>query len=373
MKICSPQLGISSNSSLGGEIYDYQTLKGFTKKGVKVFVYLPKNRPYDKSLKNFKVDYCFMTHIVPPWIYSFLCLPYLFKTYKKQKFDILRIHSPRFLGLAAIIFHLFYPKVPILASQVTVDASPIFFPIEWLTFRISKSIIVQSYYMKNLLITKYRVDPGKINVTYGGHLPPKETTRKVAPEAKNFKPNDPVILFMGVLIKRKNPVFLIDILKQCQKKIPKLKLVIIGDGPEKLNIKNKLIEKKLENSVIVIKSAYGSEKAYWLYRMNIFLMPSHDEAFGLSVTEAMSFAKPVITSNRAAFKEIITNGKDGFTIPIEDKEKWVDVIVRLIQSSKLSKEIGINAQNTVQNKFNWQKTYNLNFKVARKLLNEIPD
>lgn len=368
MKICSPQLGVSPNSSLGGEIYDYQTLKGFTQKGVKVFVYLPKNRPYDHTLKNFNVEYCFITHIVPPWIYSFICLPYLFRTYNKEKFDILRIHSPRFLGLAAIIFHLFYPKVPIMSSHVTVDVSPIFYPVEMLTFRISKSIIVQSEYIKNIIINKYNISPEKIAVTSGGQLKLVIISKHIPKQAKNIRSDIPVILFMGVLIKRKNPVFLIDLLKKCQEKIPSLKLVIIGNGPEKRRIIKRAKDNNLEDYVTLINSAYGEDKAYWLSRMDIFVMPSRDEGFGLAVTEAMSYSKSVITSNRAAFKEIINNGQNGFTLPLEDKEQWSKTIVQLIKSPVLSKKIGNNAKKTVQEKFNWSKTFNLNYKASKEML-----
>lgn len=368
MKICSPQLGLSPNSSLGGEIYDHQTLKGFSRKGVKVFVYLPKNRPYDHTLKNFNVEYCFITHIVPPWIYSFFCLPYLFRTYKREKFDILRIHSPRFLGFAAIIFHYFYPNIPIMSSQVTVDASFIYYPIEWLTFRISKKIVVQSEYMKNLIIKKYGISSNKIVATFGGQLQSPKKSHILPKGAKDIKPAIPVILFMGVLIKRKDPVFLLDILKKCKENIPNLKLVIIGSGPEKKIIIKKAKDNNLENDVVLIDFAYGEDKAYWLSRMDIFVMPSRDEAFGLAVTEAMSNAKPVITSNRAAFEEIINNGNNGFTLPLEKKEQWSQTIVKLIQTPSLSKKIGINAKKTVQEKFSWEKTFNLNFKVAQEML-----
>lgn len=368
MKICSPQLGISPNSSLGGEIYDYQTLKGFTEKGVKIFVYLPKNRPFDHTLKNFNIEYCLITHVIPPWIYSFICLPYLFRTYKKVKFDILRIHSPRFLGFAAVIFHIFRPKVPIMSSQVTVDASPIFYPIEWLTFRISKKIIVQSEYMKNLIVNKYQVSSDKIVVTYGGQLHSTKISPKVPKEAEQIKDNMSIILFMGVVIKRKNPLFLIDLLKKCKEKIPNLKLVIIGNGSEKKKLIESIKGNKLENDVILINAAYREDKAYWLSRMNVFMMPSKDEGFGLAVTEAMSYAKPVITSDKAAFKEIIHSGQNGFAIPLEDKELWLRTTVKLLQSTAFSKKIGDCAKKTVQNKFSWEKTFNLNFKIAREMV-----
>lgn len=367
IKICSPQLGISPISSLGGEIYDYQTLKGFALKGFKVLVYLPKNRNYDKSLKNLHVSYCFMTHIFPPWIYSFLCLPYLFRTYNLEKFDILRIQSPRFLGLAVIIFHFFYPKVPILSSGVTVDNARIYFPIEKYAYKLSSKIIVQSQYMKNFLIKKYDLDKSKIVVTYGGVLDGKKTWSKIPYEAKRIKKDDYVILFMGPLIERKNPLFALDVFITVRKKIPNVKFVIIGEGKLKKEMQKTVKQKGIDNDVFFIKSAYEDAKAYWFSKMDIFIFPSLNEGFGLVVTEAMSFGKVVITSKKAAFKEIIDTGKNGFTLPLNNKT-WVKTCIELLKDKKFRIKIGSLARNKVENYFNWERTYDLNQKAVESIL-----
>src|SRR3990167_8742051 len=302
MKICSPQLGISPTSKLGGEIYDYQTLKGFTKKGNKVFVYLPRNRNYDRNLNNLYVTYSFLRHVVPPWLFSFLCLPYLFKTYRKEKFDILRIHSPRFLGMAGLIFHFFYPKVPIIVSYVTSEESKLFFPIEKNLFRICSKIIVQSQFMKNKLVSIFQVPDKKIAVTYGGQLNLTEKPKKKPKFASLIKKNDRVLLFMGLLIPRKNPMFALEVFLGLKKSFQNLKLVFIGDGSEASRIKKKIKLLHLDEEIILIKSAFGQEKSYWLSRLDIFLLPSSSEGFGLAVTEAMSFRKPVVVSDKEPFK-----------------------------------------------------------------------
>jgi len=367
LKICSPQLGISPNSKLGGEIYDYQTLKGFTKKGSKVFIYLPKNRTYDKNLKNFYVTYSFLKHVVPPWLFSFLCLPYLFKTYNKEKFDILRIHSPRFLGIAGLIFHVFYPKVPIIASYVTSDESKLFFPIEKKLFQICSKIIVQSQFMKNKLMSIYQVPGKKIAVTYGGQLQFFEKPQKKPKFAYPIKKNDKVLLFMGLLIPRKNPMFAFEVFLALKKSFQNLKLIFIGDGGETSRIKKKIKLRQLDEEVILIKSAFGQEKSYWLSRMDVFLLPSSSEGFGLAVTEAMSFAKPVVVSDIEPFKEIIKDSVDGYTIPLV-RARWVNTVRKLLNDKVLASKIGENALKKVKKQFNWERTYTINQKAIESIV-----
>ena len=367
LKICSPQLGMSSASKLGGEIYDYQTIKGFTERGIKVYVYLPRSRTYDKNLKNIYVSYSFLKHIVPPWLFSFLCLPYLFKTYKKEKFDILRIHSPRFLGTAGLIFHIFHPKVPIIVSYVTSDESKLFSPIEKKLFKICSKIIVQSQFMKKKLISAYKVPEKKVAVTYGGQLQSIEKLQKKPKLARLIKKNDRVLLFMGVLIPRKNPMFVLEVFLEMRKSFQNLKLIFIGDGSETGRIKEKIKLLNLSDEVILIKSAFGREKSYWLSRMDIFLLPSSSEGFGLAVTEAMSFGKPVVVSDIAPFKEIVKDSVDGYTVPLI-QSKWVSTLKKLLNDKVLSLKIGENAKKKVRKRFNWETTYTLNQKAIESIM-----
>ena len=93
LKICSPQLGFNPNSDLGGEVHDHFVLHSLAKRGHTIFVYLPKDRPYGKH-HNIIVQRAPFKHI-PAFLFNFLIIPYLFSTYKKEKFDIVHTHTPK--------------------------------------------------------------------------------------------------------------------------------------------------------------------------------------------------------------------------------------------------------------------------------------
>src|SRR3989344_9425738 len=101
MILCSPQLGLSPNSILGGEVFDREILLGLAKKGIKVEIILPKSKPHDKNTRNFTVTYLPLTHF-PALMGNLLYLPYLFKVYKENKFNVLRLHQPQFLGIGGL-------------------------------------------------------------------------------------------------------------------------------------------------------------------------------------------------------------------------------------------------------------------------------
>ena len=95
MVICSPQLGLNPNSILGGEVFDREILLGLAKKGIKIEIILPRDKPHDKNVKNWNVTYLPLSRF-PAVFGNFLIIPYLFKVFKKCPFDILRIHSPKY-------------------------------------------------------------------------------------------------------------------------------------------------------------------------------------------------------------------------------------------------------------------------------------
>ena len=122
MRICSPQLGISPKSILGGEVFDREILLGLAKKGIQVEIILPKGLPHDKKIKNWQITYLPIQHI-PAIFFNVIITPYLFVIYKRRPFDLIRLHSPMYIGFGAILFKFFHPKVKIAATitpQITV-------------------------------------------------------------------------------------------------------------------------------------------------------------------------------------------------------------------------------------------------------------
>ncbi len=84
---------------------------------------------------------------------------------------------------------------------------------------------------------------------------------------------------------------------------------------------------------------YGSMPG--LYRsMDMLLMPTVREGFGLSVVEAMSCGLPVVASDCSAIPELVDHGKGGFLCSVGDVDAFADKINQLADSPRLRKEMG---------------------------------
>jgi glycosyltransferase involved in cell wall biosynthesis len=88
--------------------------------------------------------------------------------------------------------------------------------------------------------------------------------------------------------------------------------------------------------------------------IDVYVQPSCTEGFAITVLEAMSYGKPVIVSEGAGVSELVTDGKDGYVIPICDSDAIVDKLKVLRGDSSLREEMGAAARETAH-KYTWER------------------
>ena len=75
-------------------------------------------------------------------------------------------------------------------------------------------------------------------------------------------------------------------------------------------------------------------------QQDVLLFPSHFEGFGLVITEAMSQGTPVITTERTAGPDLITDGEDGYLVPAGSSEALASRIEALLSEPTCIKRLG---------------------------------
>ena len=107
------------------------------------------------------------------------------------------------------------------------------------------------------------------------------------------------IISVGRLDKIKRFDDLIDIFNKFQKKHPDWCLHIIGDGPEKEELQNKVNELNLNNKITFCGTMLSDELETEYMNSSVFAMTSDSESFGLVLVEAASYGLPLIAFNSA--------------------------------------------------------------------------
>ena len=125
---------------------------------------------------------------------------------------------------------------------------------------------------------------------------------KILMHASNFRP-----------VKRVTDV--VRIFAKIREQIP-VKLLLVGEGPERLFVQQLVKELKLSEDVLFL-----GEQEYIAQLMNcadLFFLPSEQESFGLVALEAQSCGVPVIGATTGGLPEVVENGKTGFLLPVGD-------------------------------------------------------
>ena len=171
----------------------------------------------------------------------------------------------------------------------------------------------------------------------------------VVPNPVSFKCDSPSLLTeksvisMGRLEHVKNFTSLISAFKIVAKKHPDWILKIFGDGSLRESLQNQINESGLQNNVFLMGFSNDMESA--LRQSSIFAFSSLVEGFALVIVEAMECGVPAISYQcPCGPKDIITDGKDGFLVPVNDEQMLAERICSLIENEDLRHKMASEAR-----------------------------
>ncbi|WP_114750060.1 glycosyltransferase [Pleomorphovibrio marinus] len=122
-----------------------------------------------------------------------------------------------------------------------------------------------------------------------------------------------------------------ELVKENQEKY--LKLWILGDGPDKVNLE--ALVKKIGIQESVVFYGFQEDVNPFLKNSDAFVLPSFSEGFSISLVEAMLCELPCIVTNQGGPSEIVEDGKTGFLI---NPRQASDLKCKMLKVLKLSNE-----------------------------------
>ena len=132
----------------------------------------------------------------------------------------------------------------------------------------------------------------------------------------------------------------VKIFDKVNKKIPS-RLLMIGDGPERIQAEELCRELGLENKVKFLGKLKVIEKI--LAISDVFVLPSETESFGLVALEAMASKTAVISTNSGGISEVNIEGKTGFLSKVGDIDKMAADMIVLLEDQELLTNFKMNA------------------------------
>ncbi len=151
------------------------------------------------------------------------------------------------------------------------------------------------------------------------------------------------VISMGRLEHVKNFTSLINAFQIVVKRHPDWTLKIYGNGSLKESLQNQINKNGLQNNVFLMGFSNDMESA--LRQSSIFAFSSLIEGFALVIVEAMECGLPVVSYQcPCGPKDIVTNGKDGFLIPVNDEQMLAEKICSLIEDENLRRHMASAAK-----------------------------
>lgn len=194
-----------------------------------------------------------------------------------------------------------------------------------------------------------------LNVGYGIKSPPlfKNEMREDFLRRSGLKDSEPFILFLSRIHPKKGVDILIDVYQKIKGDNPNIdipKLVIAG--PLESAYSTEIYESvKGREDIIFTNMLQGNAKWGALYSCEAFILPSHQENFGIAVVEALACSSPVLITNKVNIWKEIESGNAGI-VDNDTKKGIYSLLSQWLRLDKNKKEVArTHAKNTYLNKF----------------------
>ena len=254
-------------------------------------------------------------------IFIFSFIP-LFSLIKNKKPNFLIIHLITSLPLIMFSFFKFktklilhiagHPKLNFIRKIILKFASKKIF-----------KVICPSYELKSMLIQNNIFKDGQITVIEDSHLEVKKVQylKREKLEDDFFK-DKKILIAIGRMTKQKDYSFLIKNFEKLSANYSDIKLLIIGDGEEKMFLKNLIKKLDIENKVKLMN--YESNIYKYLNRSNFYISTSIWEGSSLAMIDAAYIGIPILCSDcPSGRKEFIGKNERGFLYKQGDDEDFL--------------------------------------------------
>jgi phosphatidylinositol alpha-1,6-mannosyltransferase len=181
--------------------------------------------------------------------------------------------------------------------------------------------------------------------------------------------DDFVVLSVSRLVQRKGIEYLIQAMQEIQD--PKIKLIIVGGGPERERLEN-LVKESSEESRIIFAGKVPELAPYYtaanVAALVSYVIPEEGdfEGLGLVLLEAQSYGKPVIGSKSGGIPEAFLNGKTGLLVSPKNSHEIRDAILKMKNNPQLYASMSSQTGAFLEKEFGQENTIKKYLKLLTK-------
>jgi len=276
------------------------------------------------------------------------------------------------------LIHTHYRRATLLARRLRIDLPVLYtlhlshlslrWPRRWFSDWGDHSHVA-SVDAQQWLINDARVPAERITLIPHGvdvsRFATSTATQKLdAREQLGFTPNDRIAVFVGRFDYPKNEDWLLDLALAARQKIPELKMLLVGEGPNEPALRDRVARESLADRVTIISdgrllAAYQAADA--------LLLPSLREGFSLVCAEAMSCGVPCLRTRTSGTHELIVENVTGRSVSI-DHDAFVSSAIEFLSDPARLRDMGLAASRHIREHFTFDRQVDRTIELYRRLI-----
>ncbi len=286
----------------------------------------------------------------------------LYRLLRKRNYDLVHshlIHADLYGTLAVKL-----ARVPIVVSTKHNDNAfrrhSFYAFLDRLASKFADRIIVISDHLKRFFADVERLDPGKMIRIYHGLDPvwvEGQSSTIAGPisvqEEFGIPPNAPLAAVIARLNPQKGHTYLLTAFAKVIEALPEARLLVVGDGHLRGDLEKQTEELRITHRVIF--TGWRNDIPRLIADLNLLILPSLWEGFGLVLLEAMMMGKPIVASGVSAIPEIVVDGVTGLLVPPRDPEALAEAIIALLQNRERAEAMGRAGRARVERYFSLER------------------
>ncbi len=262
----------------------------------------------------------------------------------RDDIDLINTHSSTDSWLVALAnLSLGKKAVPVLRTRHISAPVKNTFANRWLYNTAAQRIVTTGEGLRHELIDSLGLPPDKVQSIFTGI-----NTKRFVPgskiEARQKLGLDVNAVWIGIIATLrswKGHKYLLKAIAELDD--PRIRLVIVGDGPQRDKLNRLTVELGLTRTVRF--AGQQRDVVPWLQALDVFALPSYaNEGVSQAVMQAMSVGLPVITTPIGSSADVIKSGLTGVLVPPKDSKALAQAIRKLVDSPQEAGRLGDGAR-----------------------------
>ncbi len=300
----------------------------------------------------------YLTHPVKVTGYlNMFSVPRIYNIIKKNSYDIIHTQASKDLWLLVPALKIGGMQTPlIMTKQVGSFVNKKDILHKWLYERLTLALAISNVIKKNLADTCPLTEDKILLLHNGvdtGIFDPEKVSRKKIRSEFNIRDDEILIGMMARFSPGKGHEEFLSAAAELNGLYGNLRFIAVGEASRGENsyadrIKQNAADLKIDN---IIFAGYRSDTPEVLAALDIFVFPSHNEAFGIALTEAMAMGKPSVCSNSDGILDIALDGETSLLFEVKNHVDLKNKIATLISSPELRLKLGTAARKRAVDNF----------------------